>query len=93
MILTVNSRPVSSVTPRAAWVDQASCADADSDLFFPGRLEGFRYDAARAICADCPVRTKCLEAAMAVEGNEGAFSRFGMYGGLTPRDRASLRHS
>jgi len=90
MILTVNSRPVSSVTDRATWVDQASCAGVDQDLFFPGRLEGFRYDGARKLCAVCPVITDCLKFAMNAEAGTSIHARAGMFGGTTPVDRMAM---
>ena len=43
------------------------------------------YDAARAICAGCPVVDPCLAAGMS--------ERFGMWGGLAPSERRRLRRA
>lgn len=45
---------------------------------------------AAAICATCPVTAACLAAAMDAEGQNGAANRHGMWGGLTPDERAAL---
>jgi len=89
MILTVNSRPVSSTTD-SPWINQAACGDVDSSVFFPGRLEAFRYTEATVICAACPVRLNCLKSALTAEGTDDVRRRFGMYGGRTPSERAAL---
>ena len=36
------------------WFDDASCRDVDTDTFFP--VSESQADAAKAICAACPVR-------------------------------------
>lgn len=48
--------------------------------------DSFTQAVAKAICRGCPVREKCLAAALAADG-DGA--RFGMRGGLTARERRS----
>lgn len=66
------------------------CQDAPLDLFFPDSKRDSDYDKARAICAQCPAELKdrCLRLAMA---NERALcTRFGVFGGLTPRERHEL---
>lgn len=56
---------------RSHWRDMAACRDADADLFFPpNEPEGdiareIREQAARAICACCPVIGPCLDLALA----------------------------
>ena len=66
------------------WQDRAACRRVDSSIFF---LElGARPDQARAICAQCAVRTECLEMALA----EGL--TFGIFGGKTPRERRVIRN-
>lgn len=42
-----------------------------------------KYEQARAVCAQCPVRRQCLESVL---DTEGAW-RWGMWGGLTPDER------
>lgn len=66
-----------------SWRDDAACRDADPDIFYPETPD---YQDARAICAQCPVRDRCLTDAMATERG----TRYGMFGGLTPRERGSL---
>lgn len=82
------------------WRHAAACAGTDPDIFYPvpetppGRRPAQPkpdyYEQARAICAKCPVRDQCLTEAMAEESGQGSFSRWGMRGGLTPRERYTL---
>ncbi len=64
------------------WQERGSCRGVDPELFFPASED----DAvpAKAICGECPVRLACL--AFSIERNE----RFGIWGGLTERERARL---
>lgn len=71
------------------WRAEAVCATTDPELFFNDSESGGSYVAARRICAICPVRDACLDDAMAFEASN-AGRRYGMYGGLTPRERATL---
>ena len=68
---------------RPDWMRQAACADMNSDLFFSQR--GASTDEAKAACRACPVRAECLAYAM----NTG--ERFGIWGGLSERERRQLR--
>lgn len=45
---------------------------------------------ALALCAGCPVRQECLEAALAEEGTLRGRNRYLVRGGLTPKQRAKL---
>lgn len=67
------------------WSDQALCAQTDPDVFFAEKGEGDRVRAAKQICFGCEVRPKCLE--YAVANNE----RYGVWGGLTERERRVVR--
>ena len=54
---------------------------------------GSTYKRAKDICHPCPVRGKCLDLAMDLEGrglgvHEGR--RFGVWGGLSGRERSRL---
>ncbi|MDN3358244.1 WhiB family transcriptional regulator [Actinomadura sp. DC4] len=74
-------------TATADWRALAACRPFDSAIFFPDRT-AYRNNAvagAKAVCRRCPVREECLEAAM--EGGE----KVGIWGGLTPVERANLR--
>lgn len=67
------------------WRAEASCHGADPDLWYPRRFDAATEQAAKAICATCPVRHQCLIEAL--EHNEG----FGIWGGLSETDRRTLR--
>lgn len=66
------------------WVTDAVCAQTDPDAWFPDK--GGSTASAKRICAGCPVRERCL--AYAMERRE----RFGIWGGLSERERRALRH-
>jgi WhiB family redox-sensing transcriptional regulator len=65
-----------------AWFDDAACRDADTTVFFPA--SDAAAEAAKAICAACPVREECLEFALATRPSDG------VWGGLTPIERHRL---
>jgi transposase len=50
------------------------------------------YDqtAALAACFDCPVRERCLSAALEAEGTADVRRRYGIQGGMLPGDRARM---
>lgn len=66
-----------------AWMDAASCAGLDPELFFPERGESSRE--AKAVCAGCPVKAECLEWALSEP------IKFGIFGGLSERQRRRIR--
>ncbi|MDY6051106.1 MAG: WhiB family transcriptional regulator [Rothia sp. (in: high G+C Gram-positive bacteria)] len=66
-----------------SWQADALCAQTDPEAFFPEK-GGSTRDAKR-VCSECPVRQACLEYAM--ENDE----RFGIWGGLSERERRRLR--
>ena len=74
---------------RVEWRDYAACLDADGDWFdVPNySLKGQRNHCAALIgvCSECPVRVECLEYAMEFNLPHGIF------GGLLPKERRSLR--
>jgi WhiB family transcriptional regulator, redox-sensing transcriptional regulator len=66
------------------WLARGMCQQVDTELFFPERGGSTRE--AKSICRDyCPVRAKCL--LWALESDQG----FGIWGGLSARERRSLR--
>jgi WhiB family redox-sensing transcriptional regulator len=68
---------------RRRWSVHALCATSDPEMFFP---PGDSPAAgARQICAQCPVRRQCLAYAVA------AGEPHGIWGGLDPDERRSLR--
>lgn len=66
-----------------AWQAEALCAQTDPEAFFPEK-GGSTRDAKR-VCQTCPVRTECLEYALAND------ERFGIWGGLSERERRKLK--
>jgi WhiB family transcriptional regulator, redox-sensing transcriptional regulator len=68
---------------RRMWRADALCAQTDPEAFFPDKGES--PAAAKAVCRACPVTAECL--AWALEHDE----RFGVWGGLSERERRLLR--
>ncbi|MFT4221263.1 MAG: WhiB family transcriptional regulator [Microbacterium sp.] len=65
------------------WQTDALCAQTDPEAFFPEK-GGSTRDAKR-ICTSCEVRAQCLE--YALQNDE----RFGIWGGLSERERRRLK--
>lgn len=65
------------------WQEQALCAQTDPEAFFPEKGGSTRE--AKRICQACAVRDECLE--YALEHDE----RFGIWGGLSERERRRLK--
>ncbi len=65
------------------WQERALCAQTDPEAFFPEKGGSTRE--AKRICAGCEVRSECLE--YALEHDE----RFGIWGGLSERERRKLK--
>ena len=68
-----------------AWQEQALCAQTDPEAFFPEKGGSTRE--AKRICSGCEVRAECLEYALAHD------ERFGIWGGLSERERRRLRRA
>ena len=68
-----------------AWQADALCAQTDPEAFFPEK-GGSTRDAKR-VCEACTVKDACLEYAMAND------ERFGIWGGLSERERRRLRRA
>ena len=66
-----------------SWQEQALCAETDPEAFFPEKGGSTRE--AKKICTGCEVRAECLEDALAND------ERFGIWGGLSERERRRLR--
>lgn len=67
------------------WHLDAACRGMDPAIFFPERGKSIRK--ARAVCAQCPVQTECLD--FAVETPLG--DDFGIWGGTSERQRRPMR--
>jgi WhiB family redox-sensing transcriptional regulator len=65
------------------WQEQALCAQTDPEAFFPEKGGSTRE--AKQICHSCDVRSECLEYAL------GHDERFGIWGGLSERERRRLK--
>jgi hypothetical protein len=68
-----------------------NCSDADPEVFFPPTTDISANRAViRTYCAPCPITDICLEWALAMERGHGYSGRSGIYGGMSPRQRADL---
>lgn len=76
------------------WIGQALCSGTDPELFFtdvtstepltnPSRQVQAHWDAAKMLCADCPVKKECAR------DNLGEIE--GVWGGLDPAQRVKIR--
>ncbi|WP_020496349.1 WhiB family transcriptional regulator [Sciscionella marina] len=65
------------------WQERALCAQTDPEAFFPEKGGSTRE--AKRICSVCEVRAECLEYALAQD------ERFGIWGGLSERERRKLK--
>jgi WhiB family redox-sensing transcriptional regulator len=66
------------------WMDDAYCRGIDPELFYPERGESTAE--AKAVCRGCAVRAQCLEYALT-----SPLEKFGVWGGLSERERRRLR--
>jgi len=71
------------------WWDDAPCKGMETVVFFPeigkGRQFGDPYAEALAVCSGCVYRERCLNFALEAEAHD--IRRYGVFGGMTPRDR------
>jgi WhiB family redox-sensing transcriptional regulator len=74
------------------WAEQALCAQAGPDAWFPDKGQHATTAVARRICAACPVRADCLEYALARADTWGGIST-GVWGATTPGERAQIRQA
>lgn len=71
------------------WVEQAKCKHPNGIDFYPDKQDlgpsefARRVRAAKAYCADCPVKQECLETALEIRDP-------GIWGGTTPTERARM---
>jgi WhiB family transcriptional regulator, redox-sensing transcriptional regulator len=61
------------------WMKQAECSDKPPNMFFPNNVAG--VNAAKLVCAECIVRTECLEYAIDKKVEAG------VWGGTSERER------
>ncbi len=72
------------------WHIRAACLGQDIGVFFIERANSDRYKAAVRICRTCPVRGDCLNDALTRERDLDVRHRYGVFGGLTPRQRTRV---
>lgn len=65
------------------WRAEAACREVEPWVFFPSAGDRPLIEAAKKVCAVCPVRGECLDHALAC-GEEG------VWGGTTDAERASM---
>lgn len=65
------------------WTQYALCAQTDPEAFFPEKGGSTRQ--AKDVCKQCDVRAECLESALKND------ERFGIWGGLSERERRKLK--
>lgn len=75
--------PAAQEEGELGWQTEALCAQTDPEAFFPEKGGSTRD--AKKVCASCTVREQCLE--YALKNDE----RFGIWGGLSERERRRLR--
>jgi WhiB family redox-sensing transcriptional regulator len=71
------------------WQYQGACRDLDPEMFFHpdgerGPRRRNRENAAKAVCASCPVIAACRAHALAVQ------EPYGIWGGLSEDDRTAI---
>ena len=71
--------------PDWPWQEWALCAQTDPEAFFPEK--GGNTREAKRICSGCEVRAECRQHALAND------ERFGVWGGLSDRERRRLRRA
>ena len=75
--------PAEDETTALSWQERSLCAQTDPEAFFPEKGGSTRE--AKRICSGCEVRAECLDYALAHD------ERFGIWGGLSERERRRLR--
>jgi len=79
----VTSLPTTDNSVELSWQERALCAQTDPEAFFPEKGGSTRE--AKRVCLSCDVRSECLEYALAHD------ERFGIWGGLSERERRRLK--
>lgn len=74
-----------------SWMADRACTPEHSELFYPdGPGKAQQEAAAKAMCASCPVRVRCLEWALEWDAATGGES-WGIHGGLNGVERDKIR--
>jgi WhiB family redox-sensing transcriptional regulator len=64
------------------WWDLGACRGLEATIFYPDDDDD--AETAKAVCAECGVRTTCLEHALSLR------EKAGVWGGATERDRRRI---
>ena len=77
--------------PNGNWQHRGSCRGAETSVFFapdnePAGARRRREQTAKQICQQCPVLNECRDHALSTR------EPYGIWGGLTERDRARHHH-
>ena len=80
--MTIELREDVNSLMNLSWRQRAACRGVDPDIFYP--VSDDDAGAAKAICAQCPVREACLEYALVNR------ERDGVWGGATERERRRI---
>lgn len=65
-----------------SWMEDALCAQTDPDIFYPEK--GGSTTPATSVCANCTVRSECLDYAVTND------IRHGIWGGTSDNDRKRM---
>ena len=68
-----------------AWMDHARCRTLSPGEFFPS--DGVGVEVAKRVCAECAVKTECLEYALTYRIDHG------VWGGCSERERRRILRS
>jgi len=83
---TLSPMHIDTIIPAdLAWQSEALCAQTGADFFFPEPGSSVRE--AKRICSLCEMRPACLEYALRND------ERFGVWGGLSEKERLELRRT
>ncbi|MFB7862948.1 MULTISPECIES: WhiB family transcriptional regulator [unclassified Streptomyces] len=80
---TMPTAPYSLMDADLSWQEDALCAQAGPEFFFPAPGSSTRE--AKLLCGACEGRVACLEYALAHD------ERFGVWGGLSEKERIKLK--
>lgn len=67
-----------------SWRLQAACRGLDPAIFYPSTEDEADAEPAKEVCAQCPIRTACLEHALTRREKDG------VWGGATEKERRRM---
>ena len=72
------------------WKLAGACNGKDPELFFPTPGDTKANQAAIAVCNTCPVRVRCLDAALS---SYDAWGEWGVWGATTETERRKIKEN